>query len=111
MPQRADRVAQRIKVIISEVLIKHVNDPRIGFATITQVQVSPDLRNARVFFSVLGDDKRKEDALAGLESAKRFIRKHLGDELDLRTVPEIEFRFDDSIEKSSKIWNMMNNLK
>lgn len=107
---RPDRVAQRIKVLISEVLLREINDPRIGFITVTSVSVSPDLKNAKIYVSLL-ESSKKNEAMKGLESAKKFIRGHLGDKLELRAVPEISFHFDESLEKASKLWNLMGSLK
>ncbi|MCX5749317.1 MAG: 30S ribosome-binding factor RbfA [Candidatus Saganbacteria bacterium] len=104
---RSDRVAQRIKVLISEILHCEINDPRIGFLTVTDVSVSPDLKNAKIYVSVLGKENDKKEALKGLESARKFIRGCLGNKLSLRAVPEISFHHDESLEKASKLWNLM----
>lgn len=108
---RPDRVAQRIKVLVSEILLRDINDPRMGFMTVTDVTVSPDLKNAKIFVSILGEKEKKDEAMKGLESAKSFIRGLLGDKLDLRAVPQIDFHLDESIEKASRIWKLMGEIK
>lgn len=108
---RVDRVAERIKADVSDIIRKHIDDPRIGFITITNVSVSPDLEDARIFVSVLGTEEQKQETMKGLFSAQKVIRMRLGDKLQLRTVPEISFVLDESIEKASRIWNKMNEIK
>jgi len=108
---RVDRVAEKIKADVSEIIRKSVDDPRIGFITITKVSVSPDLETARIFVSVLGTDAQKQDTMKGLLSAQKLIRLKLGDKLRLRNVPEISFVLDESIEKASRVWNLMKKLK
>jgi len=83
---------------ISQMLIKSIKDPRIGFVTITKVTVSDDCRFAKVFFSVAGTLEERESSGKGLESAKGYVRKELGRRLRLRYTPEIVFQFDPSIE-------------
>ncbi len=108
---RPDRVGQLIKIELSEIIRKEVDDPRIGFITITDVSVSPDLENAKVFVSVLGSDEEKTNTMAGLEAAKKFIRGRLGPKLELRLVPKLSFELDSSIERASKVWGLMKKLK
>ena len=108
---RLERVAEQIKVEISITLKRKVNDPRIGFVSITEVTLSPDLEFAKVYVSVMGDETEKLKTLEGLNSAKGFIRGELGHALELRLVPDIKFIRDDSIERGSRILNLINNLK
>ena len=109
---RADRVAERIKFEVNEIITKKISDPRIGFITITKVSVSPDLKNAKIFVSIFEETKEaKADTLKGLVSAERFIKGLLGDRLNLRLVPTISFIEDDSIEKASRLWNLMKTVK
>ena len=107
---RPERVAQRIKMELAEIFIRELNDPRIGFITITTVDVSPDLEDAKIYVSVFGSDEEKAKTMKGLESAKGFIKGMLGDKLELRGVPEIQFILDESIEKASKVWSLMNKI-
>lgn|SRR5699024_3305423 len=108
---RANRVAEEIKKEIGELLTNELKDPRIGFVTITDVEVTGDLQHAKVFISVLGNDKEKEDTLIGLSKANGFIRSKVGDRVRLRKTPEISFQFDDAIEYGSRIESILRDLK
>ncbi|MCD6328501.1 30S ribosome-binding factor RbfA [bacterium] len=101
---RSDRVAHQIQREVSELLLRKVKDPRVQFVTITRVLTSPDLRQARVFFSTprMSEDMDK-DVLEGLESAAGFIRSSLGKRLSMRRVPEIEFKLDVQYEQALKV--------
>ncbi len=98
--KRSEKVADLIQKEISQMLVKSVKDPRIGFVTITRVTVSEDCRFAKVYFSVAGTLEERENSLKGLESAKGYVRKELGRRIRLRYTPEIMFQFDPSIEYS-----------
>jgi ribosome-binding factor A len=96
--KRSDKVADLVRQEISEMLLKTIKDPRIGFVTITRVTVSEDCRLAKVYFSVAGTDEEREKSVMGLNSARGYIRKELGRRVRLRYTPEIVFKFDPSIE-------------
>ena len=96
--KRSVRVADLIQREISEMLLRSIKDPRIGFVTITRVSVSDDCRFAKVYFSVTGSADEREKSLEGLNSAKGFIRRELGRRVTLRYTPEVLFHFDPSIE-------------
>lgn len=100
---RADKVAEEIKREVGKIVQQELRDPRLGFTTITHVELTPDLRFARIFFSVYGDQKQWEDTQAALEHAAGFIRRILGESLGLRYVPEILFKTDHSSEYSIMI--------
>ncbi|OGC11107.1 ribosome-binding factor A [candidate division WOR-1 bacterium RIFOXYA12_FULL_52_29] len=108
---RQERIEGLIQEEISTILREEVNDPRIGFVSITKVEISPDLRNANIHVSIFGDEKQKEEAMDGLRSATRFIRGELGNRVDFRATPEIRFIRDDSLEKGSKVLNLIRKLK
>lgn len=97
---RPERVASEMQQHISEIISEHIKDPRVGFVTVTKVEVSADLRNAKVYFSLLGDKKQKEFAAEGLNSAAGYIRKLLGERLKIKFIPELIFRLDESAEYS-----------
>jgi ribosome-binding factor A len=102
--QRQLRVADRLKEEIARILRREVEDPRVGFVTITDVVVSADLKHARVFFSVIGDSPDEpEGALRGLLRARKFIRKCLADQAELRYAPELEFRYDPTAQRAQRI--------
>jgi ribosome-binding factor A len=96
--KRSEKVADLIQKEISQMLVKSIKDPRIGFVTITKVSVSEDCRFAKVYFSVVGTLAERERSMKGLDSAKGFVRKELGRRIRLRYTPEILFQFDPSIE-------------
>ncbi|MFH1093289.1 MAG: 30S ribosome-binding factor RbfA [Candidatus Omnitrophota bacterium] len=98
MSQRKEKVASRIKEEVSTIIHDKIKDPRIGFLTITKVDITSDLRTAKVFYSILGADDKKKEAREGLKSANKYIRKLLGDTMELRYTPEIMFKLDTSIE-------------
>ena len=97
---RKDKVAEEIKREVSLIVQEELHDPRLGFTTITNVDVTPDLRFARIFFSVYGDPDQWKKTQEGLEHASGFIRRMLGERLGLRFVPEIVFQSDHSCEYS-----------
>jgi len=109
MTRRTDRVAEAIRRLTSEIIQGQLRDPRIKeFITITKVEVTPDLRLAKIYYSMLGDSKKTVSQ--GLESAKKFIRKHIGEALKLRYTPDILFRVDKSAEYSKKIDDILNKI-
>jgi ribosome-binding factor A len=104
---RAERLAEVIKSEASDIIQRDLKDPRIGFVSITDVVVSHDLRHAKIFVSVLGDDDAKHRTMAGLERARGHVRSELGARLKIRFVPEILFRLDESIERGTRIVSLM----
>ena len=98
--KRINRISEEVRKTVSELLTREIKDPRIGpMTSVTKVEVTNDLRYANIFVSVLGDKKVKEETLEGLESAKGFIRREIGNRIDLRYVPEPIFHLDESIER------------
>jgi len=96
---------------ISEILLKELKDPRIGFVTITKVAVTDDLRQAKVYYSVFGGEKEKGDSFQGLESATGYIKRELGRRMRLKYMPEITFLFDDSLEYGAHIEELLRDAK
>ncbi len=109
--KRSEKVADLIHKEISEMLVKTVKDPRIGFVTITRVDVSEDCRSAKVYFSVAGTLEERERSMKGLSSATGYVRKELGRRIHLRYTPEIIFKFDPSIEYAIHIGEVIRHLK
>ena len=107
--KRADRVSDQMKQEIADILMRKIKDPRIGFVTITDVEVTDDLKNAKVFVSIYGSDK--ETTLKGLTSASPFIRAELGRRMRLKFVPEILFRFDSTVEKGAHIMELLREIE
>ncbi len=112
MPQgsRASRVGDQIRAELAELLVREVHDPGIGFLTIVHVKVSPDLLQARVFYTTIGDDKARRESAKALGRATPFLRRQIGKRLRLKHVPELAFVFDDSIEKTDRIERILQEL-
>ncbi len=110
MSQRAHRVAELIKQEISSLFQRGLKDPRIGFVTVTDVEVTRDLRYAKVYISILGDDKAKQESMSGITAALGFIRREVGKHLHLRHTPEISFHFDQSVEYGAHINRILHEL-
>ncbi|OGW86365.1 MAG: ribosome-binding factor A [Omnitrophica bacterium RIFCSPLOWO2_01_FULL_45_10b] len=101
--KRAERVAALIKHELGSMLAQEVRDPRIGFVTITQVEVSDDLKYAQVFYSVLGEEEKREETAKGLQQARGFLQRDLAKTLNLRFTPHLSFILDSSLEEGIKI--------
>lgn len=108
---RTQRVRQLLKEEISRLLQRDVKDARIGIVTVTDVEVTRDLRNAMVYVNVAGDDARKSEALKGLSSAAGFLRSRLGRELRIRRVPELRFSIDRTQEHAARISELLAEVK
>lgn len=108
---RPERVQEALRQEISRIIQENLKDPRIGFLTITKVELTKDLRYAKVFFSVLGEMKDKTLALKGLNSAKGYIKNMVADRIKLRFVPEIMFKIDESMEHTKDIYDILDKIK
>jgi ribosome-binding factor A len=109
--QRPRRVGDQIREEIAQLLAREVHDPGIGFLTITHVHVTPDLQQARVYYTTLGDDKARRESRRALERAAPFLRRQLGRRLRLRRIPELQFFFDESIERHDRIERILQELQ
>ena len=101
--RRTDRIAALVLREVSRIVREEVRDPRIGFVTFTGADISPDLGSGRVFVSVMGSETEKRESIAGLQSASPFIRNQLWAVLDLKTVPELTFELDRTLERAARI--------
>jgi ribosome-binding factor A len=108
---RPDRVADQLRSELGLLLSREVHDPGIGFVTITRVQVSADLQQARVFYTVLGDEKARRASDRALGRAAPFLRRQLGSRLRLKRAPEIEFLYDESIAGQDRIEQLLNEIR
>ncbi len=108
--KRSDKVAEAIHELVSGLLIKGVKDPRIGFATVTGVKVADDLHLATIYFTVIGDDSDKKSAERGLNSARGFIRKEMAKSLRMRYVPDIIFKYDESVDYGRHIDTLLDEI-
>ncbi len=112
MSRRTSRVNDLLREELSALLLKGLKDPRVahGLVTITEVQVSPDLRHATVFVSHLGDENERAEVLAGLQHSASYLHRELVHRLDLRSVPELLFRFDPSIERGARLAELIHQV-
>ena len=108
--KRSDKVAETIHEVISSVLSRGLNDPRIGFVTITAVEVTDDLHLARIFFTVIGDEAARKNTEAGLNSAKGFLRRELGRHLTMRYTPDLLFKYDHSQDYGCRIDSLLKEI-
>ncbi|HEX5476140.1 MAG TPA: 30S ribosome-binding factor RbfA [Vicinamibacterales bacterium] len=108
---RASRVGDQIRSELADLLAREVHDPGIGFLTITRVAVTPDLQIARVHYTALGGDQARRDSARALARAKPFLRRHLGQRLRLKRVPELEFLYDQSIERHDRIERILQEIR
>ena len=104
-------MAETIHHEISQLLIKGLKDPRIGFITITAVDVSPDLRNAKVFYTLIGDESVRKSTAAGLKSSTSYIRQQIGRQLRMKYIPDIHFEYDSSVEYGNHIEDLLREIK
>ena len=107
---RPHRVADQLRAVIAEVIARELHDPGIGFLTITHVNVTPDLQTARVYYTTLGDPKSRRETERALERATPFLRRHIGRRLRLKRVPELEFFFDEAVERGDRIEQILQEI-
>jgi ribosome-binding factor A len=109
MSSRLDRVNEEVREILAEEIQK-LKDPRLGFVTVTGVKVTPDLRKARVFYTVLGEEKQHRGTQAALRSARSHLRMILGREIRLKVTPELEFTEDNAAERGQRIEQILTQI-
>jgi ribosome-binding factor A len=101
------RVNEAMREVLSGAITSEIKDPRVGFVTVTAVETSADLRHARVFVSVLGDDALRKRSLAGLESAHGYLQRRVASELRLKNTPTLQFQYDDSADRGLRIAELL----
>lgn len=109
--QRMRRVNEAIREVLSEAIAAGLKDPRIGFVTVVSVDTSPDLRYARVYVSVLGDEKERQESLEGLERSHGFLQSLLAGQLGLKRTPQLSFVYDDTIERAQRIEKILKEIE
>ncbi|MCB0196092.1 MAG: 30S ribosome-binding factor RbfA [Anaerolineae bacterium] len=109
--RRQRQIAELLHEELSQIIQYESRDPRLGFVTVTGVDVNPDLRFARVFITVLGDDEEVKSTLQGLDNATPFYRRRLRENLSLRYIPELQFRFDKSLAHGQRIDELLDTIK
>ena len=108
---RPARVGEEIRHELAQLIARQVHDPGIGFLTITQVKVTSDLQNARVYYTTIGDENARKETGRALGRATPFLRRHIGKRLRLKNVPELQFFYDESIERQDRIERIMLDLQ
>ncbi|MEO8689023.1 MAG: 30S ribosome-binding factor RbfA [Solirubrobacteraceae bacterium] len=101
------RVDEAVREVLSGAITQELKDPRVGFVTVTAVETSPDLRHARVFVSVLGDEGQRERSMDGLRAAHGYLQRRLNEELRIKHTPSLDFIYDDSVDRSLRIQTLL----
>ena len=107
MSRRSERLADEIRELLAELLRDEVKDPRIGFVTLTRVELTGDLGFARVFFGVLGDEAQRKRSLEGLKQAAGFLRRQLSRRLRIYQVPELRFQYDTGLDATDRVARLL----
>src|SRR2546422_9020018 len=110
--RRIDRIGEQLRIELSEIIEREIHDPRIGLATVADAKISADLRHARVFVTVLGDEAQRKKTLEGLRSAASYARHSLSKRLHhLKRIPELTFDYDEGLEKEMRIEQLLEQIK
>ncbi len=110
MSQRTDRIDELLRQEIGVIVTREVADPRIGFATITKVETTPDLRHAKVWVSVIGQPKERTQTISALARAMPFVRRELGRNLRLKRIPDLHVELDDAAERGTRVLHLLDEL-
>jgi len=108
---RPERVADQLRSELAQMIAREVNDPGVGFVTLTRVHVSPDLQQARVMYTALGDEKSRANTARALERVAPFLRRQIGGRLRLKRAPELKFIYDESVAGQDRIEQILNELQ
>jgi ribosome-binding factor A len=111
MTIKQDRVAERIQAILSELLLREVADPRLKHVTVTDVSLDPELMFADVYVNALADESRHDEVMAGLARAQGFLRREVGKRMRLRTLPELHFHWDETLERGERLNKLLSGLE
>lgn len=109
--QRSERVKEQLKKEIGYIIQNNIKDPRLGMVTVTDAEISADLRNAKIFISVYGSEEEKKLTMQILNKANGFIRSEIGKRIRMKHVPELLIRFDETIEKSNRIQELLHQIE
>ncbi|MCU0242364.1 MAG: 30S ribosome-binding factor RbfA [Vicinamibacteria bacterium] len=108
MTRRSERVAEEIRESVARMIVEELKDPRIGFVTVTRVDVTPDLHLARIFVGVLGGNEQRKATLAALKKASPFVRRMLGQRLRMRYTPDVLFEYDKGLDATERVAQLLN---
>lgn len=109
--RRQEKVADLLRDEVSEIIQREMSDPRLGFVSITRVELSPDLKYARMFISVMGTEEERANSLVALNNASGFIRRQLAPRLRMRVIPDVSFRLDRSMEHAENVARILRDLE
>jgi len=104
-------VAEEMREQVAQLVARELKDPRIGFVTITRVEVTADLGHAKVYVSVLGDDKQKRETLVGLKQAAGFVRREVGRRMRMRVLPEVHFVYDKGVDATDRVARLLDEVR
>lgn len=107
---RDGHLEETLRRILAETLTTGIDDPRVGFVTVSEVRLNRDRTVATVFYTVMGDDEDRQTSLAGLKSARGYLRQTIGERTRLRQVPELRFRYDESLDRSFRLEALLDDL-
>ncbi|MEM6280772.1 MAG: 30S ribosome-binding factor RbfA [Chloroflexota bacterium] len=110
MSIKQERMAERIRQIMSELLMREVSDPALQGVTVTEVKIDPEIMFARIYVNALGDESRKGEVMSGLDRASGFLRREMSKRIRVRSAPEIRFLWDEGLEQANKVEQLLNNL-
>ena len=110
MSIKQDRTEERIRVILSELMLREIADPRLQGITVTEVTLDPELKFADIYVNALGDESRQDEVMAGLDRAKGFLRREVGKSIRLRSVPELHFHWDVTLERGERLNQLISSL-
>jgi len=110
MSIKQDRMSERVRTILSELLLREVRDPRLQGVTITEVKMDPELMFADIYVNALGDESRQNEVLYGLKSANGFLRREIGKRVRLRNTPELHFHWDVSLQRGERLNQLISSL-
>ncbi len=109
--RRALRLGDLIREEVSKIILYEAKDPRLGLITVTRVKLSDDLKKAKIYWTVWGDERSKEECSQGLKSAKGFIKRELGKRVRVKVIPDIDFAFDEGFEYEQRISSLIKKIK
>ncbi len=109
--KRSSRVGEELKREISDIIQNNLKDPRLGFVTVTAVEVSDDLRQAKVFYTVFGQNREKKGSQIALNRAAGFIQQEIGKRIRLKFIPQLSFHYDSSVEYGARIDELLNQIR
>lgn len=110
-PLRREKIQEAIRELVSTVIHRELKDPRVGFTTITKVEMTPDGRSVKVFFSVMGTAEQVQQTIEGLTKAQGFLQKRVAEYLQMRLAPRLQIVYDDSLEKAMQVQQLLRRLE